>query len=352
MENKIVLSKEIAMEIEDVKESMKGKSTGIHQMDVLAVMAALLTQNKPHTKAWLNESSYNYKVLTEALVNGFEVDDKKDVKEEASEMEAEKVAIELIFTGNSIQVQFKGNPNDYQKAIQTVAKNEQILQLIAYETLSKLGKTEVEPDIETTDEKVCCMGAGACPFGGEQFLAKMLGLHQLPEELKEMEEFKELIEEIKEFHEFLKMFGHPSGELGCKDEIPKGAFEGMIPFLHMIPDSFTAPANPEGIFATMERISQVFMESQMAQTEECIELEHGDVLAVAIRGYFEDVRFIVVKDEVTGGIRLIPTNLNIPFRITKFFESEKDVIALLEEHPQVVEWGILGNTDDAKPEVA
>lgn len=355
MENKntIVLSNEIAMEIEEVKTAMNGQSSGIHELDVLAVVAALVVQKKPHTIAWLNESSYNYKVLTNALVNGFEVEEEftDGPIEEETEIEDGKVTIELVFTGNEVQIHFKGNPNEYKKAIQMVAKNEQVLQLIAHEAVMQLKKEEVEPGFETANEKVCFISAGACPFGGKQFLANLLGMRGLPEELKETEEYNELMGEIQLLHEVMNMIGHPFGEIGFADAVPQGVFEGMIPFLHKMTDSFTTHANPGDIFSAIEGLSQAFMGSQMAP-DEGIELEHGDVMVLEINGYQEDVRFFVVKNEQTGCIQLMSTKPNLPFRIPNTFTDSDKLFAFLNNHTKIKDWDILGNVNDTEPRVA
>ncbi|PEZ74834.1 MULTISPECIES: hypothetical protein [Bacillus cereus group] len=348
MENKntIVLSAEMDMEIEEAKASMKGKSTGIPQVDVLVIMATLVNQKKPHTTAWLNESSYNYKILIKALVNGYEVEEEftDEPIEEETKMEKGKVTIEIDFTGEGVQIQFNGNPNDYQKAIQTVVKNEKILEFIAHQTVEGFG-------VEEDTEKVCCMSGGSCPFGGEQFFANLLGLHELPEEMKETEEYKAYCEEMKEVHEIFKLFGHPFGEIGFVDAVPQGVFEGMIPFLHKMSGSFTTHANPEDIFSTIERLAQTFTGSQMAPDED-IELEHGDVMVLEINGYQEDVRFFVLKNEQTGYIQLMSTKPNLPFRIPNTFTNSDKLFAFLNNHPKIKDWDIIGNVNDTEPQVA
>ncbi|MDF9599306.1 hypothetical protein P7D15_02575 [Bacillus cereus] len=348
MENKntIVLSAEMDMEIEEVKASMKGKSSGIPQVDVLVIMATLVNQKKPHTTAWLNESSYNYKVLIEALVNGYEVEEEftDEPIEEETKMEKGKVTIEIDFTGEGVQIQFNGNPNDYQKAIQTVVKNEEILEFIANKTVEGFG-------VEEDTEKVCCMSGGSCPFGGERFFANLLGLPKLPKELKETEEYQEFMEEMKEVHEVFKMFGHPFGEIGFVDAVPQGVFEGMIPFLHKMSDSFTTHANPEDIFSTIERLAQTFTGSQMAPDED-IELEHGDVMVLEINGYQEDVRFFILKNQQTGYIQLMSTKPNLPFRIPNTFTDSDKLFAFLNNHPKIKDWDIIGNVNDTEPQVA
>ncbi|MES5837706.1 hypothetical protein [Bacillus cereus group sp. MG11] len=351
MENKntIVLSAEMDMEIEEVKASMKGKSTGIPQVDVLVVMAALVSQKKPHTTAWLNESSYNFKILMEALVNGYEVEEFTDeftdepIEEEAK-MEKGKVRIEIDFTGEGVQIQFNGNPNDYQKAIQTVVKNEEILKIIAHQVVEEFG-------VEEAMENVSCMSGGSCPFGGERFFANLLGLPKLPKELKETEEYQEFMEEMKEVHEIFKLFGHPFGEIGFVDAVPQGVFEGMIPFLHKMSDSFTTHANPEDIFSTIERLAQTFTGSQMAPDED-IELEHGDVMVLEINGYQEDVRFFVLKNQQTGYIQLMSTKPNLPFRIPNTFTDSDKLFAFLNNHPKIKDWDIIGNVNDTEPQIA
>ncbi|HDR7922507.1 hypothetical protein [Bacillus paranthracis] len=351
MENKntIVLSAEMDMEIEEVKASMKGKSTGIPQVDVLVIMASLVSQKKPHTTAWLNESSYNFKILTEALVNGYEVEEEfTDAPiEEETEIEKGKVTIEIDFTGEGVQIQFNGNPNDYQEAIQAVVKNEKILEFIAHQTVEEFGAEE-------DTEKVCCMSGGSCPFGGERFFANLLGLPKLPKELKETEEYQEFMEEMKEVHEVFKMFGHPFGEADFEDGIPEGAFTGMLPFLQMMPEQFTTHANPESLITILERMG-VIVGEKMAQEpdfDELFELKHGDVMVINIKDYQEDVRFFVVKNEGTGQLQLMATNLTVPFRIPNVFNDTDNLLAFLETHPRITEWDILGNVNDAKPQVA
>ncbi|MDX5853318.1 hypothetical protein SIM22_04140 [Bacillus cereus group sp. BfR-BA-01363] len=351
MENKntIVLSDKIAMEIEEVKDSMKGKSTGIHEADVLVIMAALVSQKKPHTTAWLNESSYNYKVLTEALINGFEVEEKvtDEPVEEEPVMEDGKVTIELSFTGNEVQIQFKGNPNDFQKAIQTVVKNEESFKFVALQEVAKLG-------VEEATEEVCCMGGGSCPFGGERFFANLLGLPKLPKELKETEEYQEFMEEMKEVHEVFKMFGHPFGEADFEDGIPEGAFASMLPFLQMTPEQFTTHASRESILATLERMGVIVVGNtkQEPDFDELIEFHHGDVVVINIKDYQEDVRFFVVKNEKTGQLQLMATNLTVPFRIPDLFKDSDNLLHFLENYPRIEEWDILGNVNDAEPQVA
>lgn len=349
MENKntIVLSAEMDAEIEEVKASMKGKSTGNPEADVLVVLAALLNQKKTHTKAWLNESSYNYKTLMEALMNGYEVEEELtdapiEEDEENPQMEDRKVTIELVFTGNGVQIQFKGNPNDFQKAIHTVVENEGIFEFVALQA------------VEEATEKICCMGGGSCPFGGEQFVAKLLGLHELPEELQETEEYKAYLKEMKEVHEIFKLFGHPFGKADFEGGIPEDAFAGMFPFLQMIPEQFTVHANPESIFTVMERIGAL-VEEKMAQDyneDELIEFEHGDVMVLEIKGYKEDVRFFVVKNEQTGCIQLMSTKPNLPFCIPNTFANSNDLITFLNNHIRIKDWDILGNVNDTEPRVA
>ncbi|AFV21816.1 MULTISPECIES: hypothetical protein [Bacillus] len=351
MENKntIVLSAEMDMEIEEVKASMKGNSTGIPEADVLVTMATLVIQKKPHTTAWLNESSYNYKILTEALVNGYEVAEEfTDAPiDEETEMEKGKVTIEIDFTGEGVQIQFNGNPNDYQKAIQTVVKNEKILEFIAHQTVEEFG-------VEEDTEKVCCMSGGSCPFGGERFFANLLGLQELPKELKEAEEYQEFIKEMKEVYHIFKMFGHPFGEADFKNGIPEGAFADVFPFLQMMPQQFTAHASQESIFATLELIG-AFIEENMIQEHaegELIEFHHGDVVVINIKDYQKDVRFFVVKNEKTGQLQLMATNLTVPFRIPDAFKDSDTLIEFLENYPRIEEWDILGNVNDAEPQVS
>lgn len=347
--NKIVLSAEMDKEIEEVKASMKGESTGIPQVDVLVIMATLVNQKKPHTTAWLNESSYNYKILIKALVNGYEVEEEfTDAPiEEETKMEKGKVTIEIDFTGEGVQIQFNGNPNDYQKAIQTVVKNEEILEFIAHQTVEGFG-------VEEDNEKVCCMSGGSCPFGGERFFANLLGLPKLPTELKETEEYQEFMEEMKEVHEVFKMFGHPFGEANFEDGIPEGAFAGMLPFLQMMPEQFTTHASQESILATLERLGVIVVEniSQESDFDELIEFHHGDVVVINIKDYQKDVRFFVVKNEKTGQLQLMATNLTVPFRIPDVFKDSESLLDFLENYPRIEEWDILGNVNDTEPQVA
>lgn len=352
MENKntIVLSAEMDMEIEEVKASMKGKSTGIPQVDVLVVMAALVSQKKPHTTAWLNESSYNFKLLMKALVNGYEVEEKELTDapiEEETEIEKGKVTIEIDFTGEGVQIQFNGNPNDYQEAIQAVVKNEKILEFIAHQTVEEFG-------VEEDTEKVCCMSGGSCPFGGERFFANLLGLPKLPKELKETEEYQAFMKEMKEVHEVFKMFGHPFGEADFEDGIPEGAFTGMLPFLQMTPEQFTTHASRESILATLERMGLIVAgnTNQEPDFDELIEFHHGDVVVINIEDYQEDVRFFVVKNETTGQLQLMATNLTIPFRIPDVFKDSDTLLDFLENYPRIEAWDILGNVNDSEPQVA